>query len=115
MREGGVPPPKKKKLLLFVYICDNKISAGVDVNVNLFKCRFCSQYRLLIQTIRIIYQQSLEAVRFNIPPNGGQSYDIASVSCGQTSRGAGGVVRNYTERGDAPSIYIINIAHALCR
>ena len=53
--------------------------------------------------------------RLNMPPNGGQIYDIASVSCGQTSRGAGGVVRNYTERGDAASICILNIAHALGR
>ena len=45
----------------------------------------------------------------------GQSYDIASVSCGQTSRGAGGVVMNYTERGDAASIYILSIIHTLCR
>ena len=46
---------------------------------------------------------------------GGQSYDIASVSRGQTRRGAGGVVRNYTERGDAASICILNIAHKLGR
>ena len=53
----------------------------------------------------------------NYLPNasGGQIPDISGVSCGQTSRGAGGVVRNYTERGDAASIYIISIAHAPCR
>ena len=44
---------------------------------------------------------------------GGQRHDIASVSCDQTSRVAGGVVRNYTERGDAASICILNIIHAL--
>ena len=46
---------------------------------------------------------------------GGQRHDIDSVSCDQTSRVAGGVVRNYTERGDAASIYILGIVDTLCK
>ena len=71
--------------------------------------------QILFCTITIISRISVEAVRLNMPPSRGQRHDIAGVSCGQTSRGAGGVVRNYTENGDAAGISIINIAHALGR
>ena len=44
-----------------------------------------------------------------------EARDIVSVVSGQTSRDAGGVVRNYTERGDAASIYILGIVDTLCK